>query len=62
VVFNFFGAAVWVAVICGAGYLFGGHWNRLAHDLKRFDLAVAIVVVVAALFWWWRNRTWWHKS
>jgi membrane protein DedA with SNARE-associated domain len=62
VVFNFLGAAVWVAVICGAGYLFGGHWNRLAHDLKRFDLAVAIVVVVAALFWWWRNRTWWRKS
>jgi membrane protein DedA with SNARE-associated domain len=61
-VFNFLGAAVWVAVICGAGYLFGGHWNRLAHDLKRFDLAVAIVVVVAALFWWWRNRTWWRKS
>ncbi len=56
VVFNFLGAAVWVAVICGAGYLFGGHWNRLAHDLKRLDLAVAMVVVVAALFWWWRNR------
>lgn len=56
VVFNFLGAAVWVAVICSAGYLFGGHWNRLAHDLKRFDLAVAILVVVGALFWWWRRR------
>ncbi len=42
--FNFLGAAVWVTAICGAGYLFGGHWGRLAHDLKRFDLAVAIVV------------------
>ncbi len=57
VVFNFLGAAVWVGAICSAGYLFGGHWSRLAHDLKRFDLAVVIVVVVAALFWWWRNRT-----
>jgi membrane protein DedA with SNARE-associated domain len=55
-VFNFLGAAVWVSTICGAGYLFGGHWGRLAHDLKRFDLAVALVVVVAALWLWWRHR------
>jgi membrane-associated protein len=54
--FNFLGAAVWVSAICGAGYLFGGHWGRLAHDLKRFDLAVAIVLVVAALLLWWRKR------
>jgi membrane protein DedA with SNARE-associated domain len=57
VLYNFLGAAVWVSAICGAGYLFGGHWNRLAHDLKRFDLAVAIVVVAAALFFWWRSRS-----
>jgi membrane protein DedA with SNARE-associated domain len=56
-VFNFLGAAVWVTAICGAGYLFGGHWGRLAHDLKRFDLAVAVVVVVGALLWWWRSRS-----
>jgi membrane protein DedA with SNARE-associated domain len=56
VLFNFLGAAVWVAAICSAGYLFGGHWGRLVHDLKRFDLAVAIVVVVAVLWLWWRNR------
>jgi membrane protein DedA with SNARE-associated domain len=53
---NFLGATVWVTTICGAGYLFGGHWGRLAHDLKRFDLAVAIVVVVGGLWWWWRSR------
>lgn len=57
VLYNFLGAAVWVAAICSAGYLFGGHWARLAHDLKRFDLAVLIVVVVAALLWWWRTRS-----
>jgi membrane protein DedA with SNARE-associated domain len=55
-VFNFMGAAVWVSAICGAGYLFGGHWGRLAHDLRRFDLLVGIVVVAAALWLWWRNR------
>jgi membrane protein DedA with SNARE-associated domain len=55
VLYNFLGAALWVGAICSAGYLFGGHWERLVHDLKRFDLAVAIVVVVGALLWWWRN-------
>ncbi len=54
--FNFLGAAVWVTAICGAGYLFGGHWSRLAHDLKRFDLVVALAVILAALLWWWRKR------
>jgi membrane protein DedA with SNARE-associated domain len=54
--FNFLGAAVWVTAICGAGYLFGGHWGRLAHDLGRFNLLVAIAIVVAALLLWWRNR------
>jgi membrane-associated protein len=54
--FNFLGAGVWVTAICGAGYLFGGHWNRLGHALKRFDLAIAILVLLAGLGWWWRNR------
>jgi membrane protein DedA with SNARE-associated domain len=56
VLFNFLGAAVWVTAICGAGYLFGGHWGRLARDLKRFDLAVAIVVVLGCFLLWWRSR------
>jgi membrane protein DedA with SNARE-associated domain len=56
VLYNFLGAAVWVTGICAAGYLFGGHWGRLAHDLKRFDLAVAIVIVVAGLLLWRRRR------
>jgi membrane protein DedA with SNARE-associated domain len=54
--YNFLGAALWVGAICSAGYLFGGHWNRFVHDLKRFDLAVAIMAAVGALLWWWRNR------
>ena len=55
-VFNFLGAALWVTVISGAGYLFGQHWERLMRDLKRFDIALAIVAVLAVALWWWRSR------
>jgi membrane protein DedA with SNARE-associated domain len=54
--FNFLGATVWVTAMCGAGYLFGGHWGRLADDLRRFDLVVTIVVVAAVLWLWRRSR------
>jgi len=55
-VWNFLGAAVWVTAICMAGYLFGGHWDRLAHDLRRFDVAVAVAVVVGGWWLWRRSR------
>ncbi len=54
--FNFLGAVVWVTVISGAGYLFGQHWNRLEHYLKRFDIAIAVVALLALAIWWWRGR------
>jgi membrane protein DedA with SNARE-associated domain len=54
--FNFLGAAAWVTAICGAGYVFGGHWGRLVRDLKRFDLVVVIVVALVGVLWWWRSR------
>ncbi len=54
--FNFLGAGVWVTTICSAGYLFGGHWSRLTRDLKRLNLAVAIVVAMVVFWWWWRSR------
>jgi membrane-associated protein len=55
-IFNFLGAGLWVTVISSAGYLFGRHWQRLEHDIKRFDVAVAIVVVLGLVLLWWRNR------
>jgi membrane-associated protein len=54
--FNFLGAAVWVTAICVSGYFFGGHWGRLARDLRRFDLAALIAVMAVGLVWWWRRR------
>ncbi len=53
---NFLGAALWVTAIAGAGYLFGQHWGRLMRDLKRFDVAVAILALLAVAAWWWRSR------
>src|SRR6266576_6396394 len=55
-IFNFLGAAVWVTVISSAGFLFGKHWERLVRDMKRFDIAVALLVLLAAAFLWWRRR------
>jgi len=56
VLFNFLGATVWVTAISGAGYLFGRHWERLARDVRRFDLGVAVLVLLGAAFLWWRSR------
>jgi membrane protein DedA with SNARE-associated domain len=54
--FNLLGATLWVSIIAGAGYLFGGHWQTLLHVMKRFNIAVLIVAVVVAIFLWWRHR------
>jgi len=54
--FNFLGAAVWVTVISGAGYLFGRHWEHLEQNVKRFDLVVVVCVVLVLVVVWWRNR------
>lgn len=56
VLFNVLGAALWVSVISGAGYLFGRHWTQLLRNLQRFNIAIAIVAVVVAAWLWWRNR------
>ncbi len=55
-IYNFLGAAVWVTVISGVGYLFGQNWGLLEHYLKRLDVAVAVAAVLGMLFWWWRRR------
>jgi membrane protein DedA with SNARE-associated domain len=55
-VFNVLGAALWVTVISGIGYIFGENWGRLEQYLKRLDVAVVIVALLALAFWWWRRR------
>ena len=56
VLFNFLGATLWVSVIAGAGYLFGQHWQKLAHVMQRFNIVVLIAVGVVILVLWWRRR------
>ncbi|HZC23973.1 MAG TPA: DedA family protein, partial [Candidatus Binatia bacterium] len=52
----FLGAAVWVTVISGAGYLFGLHWHRLERIIKKLDIAAIIFVLLLVGWLWWRNR------
>lgn len=54
--FNFLGAAIWVVVISGLGYLFGEHWDQLEHLVKHFNLLLGVIAILAVAFWWWRNR------
>ena len=55
-IFNALGAAFWVAVISGAGYLFGKHWQVLERTIQRFDYAVGVAAILAIAFWWKRRR------
>lgn len=55
-IFNFLGAAVWVSVISGAGYLFGRHWHRLERVIKKLDIAAIIFVLLLVGWLWWRHR------
>ncbi len=54
--FNLLGAAVWVTVIAGAGYLFGRHWTQLVAGLRRLDISVVVLAVVIILLLWWKSR------
>ena len=51
--FNFLGAAAWVAAVASAGYLFGSHWNRLVRWVGDADIVIVIIValIVAAVIW-----------
>lgn len=55
-IFNFFGAVLWVSVISSVGYFFGRHWDRLETAIKRVDVVVAVAVVIV-IFVWWRRRS-----
>jgi membrane protein DedA with SNARE-associated domain len=55
--FNFLGAAAWVAVIASIGYLFGQHWHTLLRTMQRFNIALLIVAAAVILYLAWRSRS-----
>src|SRR5436190_8231723 len=56
-IFNFLGAALWVSVIAGAGYLFGRHWYTLFRIVKSFNLLLlAAAAAVLVILWLRRSR------
>jgi membrane protein DedA with SNARE-associated domain len=55
-IFNFLGAALWVSVISGIGYLFGQHWEELLRIMKGVNAAVLLAIVLVMAFFWWRQR------
>lgn len=57
VIFNFLGAALWVAVISSVGYFFGAHWEELARLVREANigLLLAALVVLALLWRRWRK-------
>ena len=54
--FNFLGAAVWVSVIAGAGYLFGSQFSTLEHFFRKADLAIMAGVIAAGIYFWRRYK------
>jgi membrane protein DedA with SNARE-associated domain len=55
--FNFLGAALWVTLVAGAGFLFGKHWVKLVEIMKGVNLTLlALALVVAAIYWFRRHR------
>ena len=54
--FNFLGAAFWVTVVSGAGYLFGRHWSRLERILGRVDVVLVLTAIFLIFLLWRRSR------
>lgn len=55
-IYNFLGAAWWVATISSAGYLLGHHWDSLVATVARINTAVLVGLALLLLYLWRRNR------
>jgi membrane protein DedA with SNARE-associated domain len=54
--FNFLGAACWVSVIAGVGFLFGRHWDALLRAVREANIVIFIAFAALVLLLWWRHR------
>jgi membrane protein DedA with SNARE-associated domain len=51
-VLNVIGAAIWVPLVTGAGYLLGHTLEILLEDIHRYEETVFIGVLAGAGLWW----------
>ena len=56
VLFNFFGAVVWVTTVALVGYFFGSQWRLVIHIFRRLDLVLLALLLIAVGWYWWRNK------
>lgn len=56
VLFNFLGAALWVAAISTVGFLFGRNWQALLHVVREVNIALLAILFVAGLIIWGLRR------
>ena len=56
--FNFFGATVWVTVISLVGYFFGRQWDRMVEIMGRANAVVGAIAVIAIV---WAIRRYFHS-
>src|SRR2546423_12925923 len=54
--FNFLGAATWVATVALLGYYFGSQWEKLLGIMKGADIALLVVALVVVALWWRRQK------
>ena len=55
-IFNFLGAALWVTVIAGIGYLFGRHWYTLFRVVKGFNILLLLIAFFVIFAFWMKRK------
>lgn len=55
-VFNFLGAATWVATIALVGYAFGSQFENLLSFFKKADIAIMAGVMAIGIYLWRRHK------
>ena len=56
VIYNFIGAAWWVATVSSVGYLVGHHWDSLVQMVTRINIVVVVALALLLFYLWRRNR------
>ena len=55
-IYNFLGAAAWVATISTVGYQLGQHWEKVMRVVTRINGVVILALVLLLLYAWWHNH------